>query len=362
MTWIANSAKAEDGSAQPRETPRALSESIRDVRCWWVTLVLCAPLLAQRTADFHVGVSLVHVDAEVTDASGRIIDHLTKDDFRVLDEGKPQKIVQYSEGEEPLDLILLFDVSGSMRPKVADVADAAREGLQELHPGDRVCVMVFNTRSRVLEPFTEDLDAVERTVHDDLMREAFEGGTFIQSAVDDAALKLMHQPRTNRRRAVLIVTDNLGQRTRRESTVVRDFWEADATLSALIVRDSGAQALRTVGVIMSPQLLALLVGVKGITEKTGGDFLHSADPAQAFQDAMHRIRVRYSLYYDLPMAKPGQRRSIRVELTSQAQKRYPKAHVRARTGYFVPETGDAGDVDSPTLPVRKGHKPASPDR
>jgi VWFA-related protein len=327
-------------------------------RLWIVAVLLCMPAPAQNRATFHVGVSLVHVDAEVTAADGRILDHLTKDDFRVFDEGKPQKIVQFSEGEEPLDLILLFDISGSMRPKVAEVAAAARQGIRELRPGDRVCVMTFNTRSRVLAPFTEDLDAVQHTIQEDLMRLDFDGGTFIQSAVDDAALKLMHQPRTNRRRAVLIITDNLGQRNRRESTVVRDFWEADAILSALIVRSEAMQTLHTVGIIMSPQLLALSVGVRGITEKTGGDFVHAADPGTAFQDAMHRIRVRYSLYYDLPQAKPGHHRSLRVELTAAAEQQFPKSHVRARTGYVVPQADDGGEVDSPTLPGRRAHKPA----
>ncbi len=326
-----------------------------------IGLLLCAPLLAQNRATFQIGVSLVHVDAEVTAADGSIIDHLTKEDFRVFDEGKPQKITQFSEGEEPLDLILLFDVSGSMRPKVAEVAAAARQGIRELRPGDRVCVMTFNTRSRVLAPFTEDLDAVQRTIQNDLMRLDFAGGTFIQSAVDDAALKLMHQPRTNRRRAVLIITDNLGQRNRRESTVVRDFWEADAILSALVVRSEAMQTLHTVGIIMSPQLLALSVGVKGITEKTGGDFVHAADPGTAFQEAMHRIRVRYSLYYNLPPAKPGRRRSIRVELTAAAEQRFPKAHMRARTGYVVPRADEGGEVDSPTLPGRRAHKPGPSD-
>ena len=321
--------------------------------------MLCAPALAQNAPTFRTAVSLVHVDAEVTAADGRILHGLTKDDFQVFDEGKAQNVVQFSEGEEPLDLILLFDVSGSMRPKVAEVAAAARQGVQELRRGDRVCVMVFNTRSRVLSPFTEDLDAVEHTIQDDVLSLDFGGGTLIQGAVDDAALKLLHQPRTQRRRAVLIVTDNLGQRSRRESTVVRDFWEADAILSALVVRSQAVQTLHTVGIIMSPQLLALSVGVRGITEKTGGDFVHSSDPAAAFQDAMHRIRVRYTLYYNLPHAKPGERRSIRVELSRDAGHRYPKAHVRARTGYIVPREDAGGEVDSPTLPGRRARKPAS---
>jgi len=200
--------------------------------------------------------------------------------------------------------------------------------------------MVFNSDSRVVSPFTEDLDAVERTIHDDVLGGRFGGGTLIQSAVDDAALRFLHEKKTQRRRAVLIITDNIGMRTRREESVVRDFWEADAILSGLIVRNPAFQAMHTIGMIMGPQNLIMQAGMKGIAAKTGGDAISSGDPGRAFQDAMHRIRSRYSLYYALPKAKAGVRRSIQVELTSAAAKQYPKSRVRARTGYVVPATSE----------------------
>jgi len=99
----------------------------------WAIPVLAA--FAQETATFRTGVSLVHVDAEVVSADGRILDGFTKDDFRVLDDGKPQPILHFSRGEDPLDLILLFDISGSMRPKTEEVAAAAGEAVRELRDG-----------------------------------------------------------------------------------------------------------------------------------------------------------------------------------------------------------------------------------
>ncbi len=301
-------------------------------------LAILACCLASQAQDvtFHAGVSLVHVDTEVTSSDGRLLTGLSRADFRVLDEGKPQPIVNFSAGEQPLDLILLFDVSGSMRAVVSAVAGAARQGLQELRPGDRVCVMAFNSRSWELAPFTEDLDAVAHTLQDTLTRQRFGGGTLIQKAVDDAALRLKAETRTERRRAVLIVTDNMGTRTRREDTVVRNFWEADAILSGLIIANPKYQTVNTIATIMGPQRLLLQAGMKGIAQKTGGDAIKSDDPGQAFQEMMHRIRTRYSLYYALPQDKPGKPRTIRVELAGDAAKANPKAIVRARRGYIVP--------------------------
>jgi hypothetical protein len=157
--------------------------------------------------------------------------------------------------------------------------------------------------------------------------------------VDDAARLLMKQPRTERRRAVLIVTDDMGTRTRSEQAVVGDFWEADAILSGLIIPD---RALKTVMWIVAPHMMLLMTGgMKGIAAKTGGDAVSADDPGTAFQEAIRRIRARYSLYYEQPEAKPGARRTLRVELAPEADKKYPKAQVRARTGYVVPSAAGA---------------------
>ena len=296
---------------------------------------------AQTSTTFKTGVSLVHVDAEVASADGRILDGFAKDDFRIFDEGKEQPILHFSAGEVALDLILLFDVSGSMRPKVQQVVSAAREGIQELRPGDRVSIMVFDTKTRVILPFTDDLREVERSMQQDLARERFNGGTFIQSAVSETARAFMRRPRSERRRAVLIITDNLGQRTRRESSVVRELWEADALLTALVVKGGVVQTIRTVHSYLQPMLN---VGVRGIAEKTGGDFLTANDPAAEFPEAMRRIRNRYSLYYAMPEVKPASHRTVHVELAGAAAKKNPKAKVRARMGYVTPP--DAVSTDS----------------
>jgi VWFA-related protein len=306
-----------------------------------VRLALSAALAAlaigaQDTPTFRAAVALVHADAEVVE-DGRILTGFTKDDFRILDEGKPQPVVQFSAGEQALDLILLFDISGSMRIAVAAVAAASRQALQELRAGDRVCVMVFNTKTREIAPFTEDLNSVRDTIERDVMNLRFRGGTLIQKAVDEAALRFRQESWSERRRAVLIITDNVGTRTRSERAVVRNFWESDALLSGLIVSNKAFRTVHTASIAMNPLLLAMSAGMKGIAEKTGGDSITAGDAGAAFQESMRRIRSRYSLYYAQPEAQPGAVRSIRVELTGDAARQHPKARVRARTGYVVPK-------------------------
>lgn len=301
--------------------------------------LIATAALCQEGPTFSTGVSLVHADAEIVTAEGRTLSGFKKEDFRVFDQGKEQHILYFSEGQEPLDLILLFDVSGSMRPKVQEVADAAAEGMQELRTGDRIAIMAFNSRSWTVAPFTEDLAQVQRSIQERILTLPFRGATFIQSAIFHGAQDLLSERRTGRRRAILVITDNFGQRTKKESTVVRELWEADALLSGLIVTSKAAVTRTFAGAVMNPALfLATQVGIEGIAAKTGGDFIRAADPASMFRESMHRIRSRYTIYYAMPAdAKPHSIRKVRIGLTPEAARRSANARVRARTGYTVPE-------------------------
>src|ERR1700687_3603886 len=237
--------------------------------------LLLALLCFQETPTFRADVALVRVDAEVTDAI-RTQDGFHKEDFVVKDNGQPRQVLYFSQGQEPLALILLFDISGSMRPNVQRVAASAKTALSELRPGDRVAIMTFHRTSRIVAPFTADLAEVDRTIQEQVLGGKFRGGTALLAGVDNAAKYFLEQPRNERRRAVLILTDNFGQRSRKDSTVIHRLWEADASLSGLIIRGAGGQALNTVAMAMNPLLLALRGGIEGVAGKTGGGTLKGA--------------------------------------------------------------------------------------
>ena len=276
---------------------------------------------------FRTEIALVKVDAEVAGKSG-VIDGLRQEDFVVLDNGVRQSIRYFSQEEEPLDIVLLFDISESMGPSIQKVASSARLAMAELHAGDRVAVMSFNTGVWTEAPFTTDLDSLAERLVQRIRSTRFAGGTYILSAVDAAAKYLRTQPSTHRRRAVLIFTDDEGYGSTSPKTPTRDLWDADAVLSGLII-----PAVRSV------TALALTVSgddyVEKVAEQTGGDVVRADPPGPAFRDMLMRLRKRYTLYYPMPAGKPGQTRRVSVELSPAAKKRYPDAAVLARKGYVT---------------------------
>jgi Ca-activated chloride channel homolog len=253
---------------------------------------------------------------------------LTKEEFRVLDNGQEQTIAAFSKGEEPLDLLLLFDVSGSMRRHIARVASAAHQGLQELRPMDCVSVMAFNSEAWEVAPFSENLSESERAIRQ-VVKLHFSGSTRIQSSIYDAANRLVAlRNRNRRRRAVLVVTDNLGIPSHRKKAAIEELWEADALLGGLVVTNRmGLKGL------LSPLGTTRPGGIEDIVEQTGGDFIRSDDLGRTFPEMMRRIRTRYTLYYRLPEGEVGSLRTIDVQLSEKGRLRFPGARVLARRGY-----------------------------
>src|ERR1035437_4715851 len=158
----------------------------RRLPLWILAAALCVGALAwAQEAVFRTGISLVRVDAQVTDDL-KGIDGLQKDDFMVKDNGETQPILYCSQEDQAMDLLLLFDTSQSMAPALRRLAASARTALKELQPGDRVAVANFNTDAFLIGPFSSDLDEIASTVGR-VVDIRYGGGTHILSSVYDAA-------------------------------------------------------------------------------------------------------------------------------------------------------------------------------
>src|SRR5712691_7827808 len=208
-------------------------------------LLLGGGLLAQQKEEIPVsraGVTLVRVDIEVTGSGNADLADFTQQDFRIFDENQPQEIVHFGRESEPLDLLLLLDVSGSMRRSLEEVAAGARAALGRLHTGDRVALMLFSRRAEVIQPFTDDFSNTQYKILDSIYKQNLGNGTLINESLIAAADYVKQQP-VKGRRAILIVTDNAGLNYKSpDADVVKSMYAADAVLNALIVR-KGPKAL-----------------------------------------------------------------------------------------------------------------------
>src|SRR4051794_34632993 len=114
-----------------------------------------APQVAEPV--FRLDVRLVQVDAQVLNKKTRHVTPLLKqEDCQVLEDNVPQKISSFSQDRLPLSVVLLFDLTDSVRPVLKSLAEGALAALQHLKPEDDVTVMVYAASTQVLQEATTD--------------------------------------------------------------------------------------------------------------------------------------------------------------------------------------------------------------
>ena len=375
-------------------------------------LLLSATVAAFGQGDvvFRSDVSLVRVDAQVLDSSGRAITGLEQRDFVLREEGRDREIRNFSNENMPLDVLILVDVSTSMRTNVEKVAAASQEALSILGQDDRVAMMVFDRQSRLRLPFSPARSQqVQVEFRRLLNQERFNGGTDITRALLDAATYVRRSGRAGVRRAVVILTDDQTEFNRDEPAVVRAMTQADAVVSLLLAPDAigmfsggrgggswpqggggggGGVGGGGVGGVLGDILLGggrypggggrrtpgggyppggggsggqipgtrrgggtQSAGTREIAAQTGGDTIQ-IDDAAAFETTLARIRQRYGIYFTVPDGvRAGAERTIVIELASSARRRYPNAEVRYRRTYIAPESsGPVSSSQSPDAP------------
>ncbi len=285
------------------------------------------------TVTFRSGVSNVRVDVQVTEGS-TIVTDLTRDDFAVFDEKQQQKILYFGRDAEPVSLLLLLDVSGSMKKYVDQVANVARDALHYLKPGDKVAVMLFSKGSLVLQSFSGDLDEVARGLRNANWDERLGSGTAINDALVDGSKFMREKADEAGRRAIVILTDNLGLNYQSpDDRVIQSLYESDTVLNAMVAGKGERPAPIRPGHYVNPDFTP--PDVFHIADETGGEAVKMAHASTTFPQMVEHIRTRYSLQYHSPEAGATGFRSIRVELSPQAKIRHPTAVVHARKGYFL---------------------------
>ncbi len=298
-------------------------------------LSLCAlfPLLAQDPAPttFEAGTTQVRLDVLVSNGKGPI-SGLKAEDFLVTDNGQPVALTYAGTGEEPLNILLLLDVSGSMKGYLDQIAKRARAILDLLRDSDKVGVMVFSKDTDYYRPFTSDKDRAANAIDQALLPSQLPAGTSINAALMDAADAFAEAKSLTGYRSVFILTDNKSLNYRApDDAVLEKLYSQDTVLNAIVTKN--AEPPKKIAIVNSDFSFA---DVFKLSAQTGGEVLRTDRADEAFAQLLRNNRKRYLLTYRAPAnATPNTFHTVKVELSKAAQKRHGKALIRARAGYFA---------------------------
>lgn len=297
-----------------------------------LALLLLTPLKAQDQSTFKADVKLVNVFVTVTDQQGAPVGNLKKQDFRISEDGVPQKISIFSkESELPLSIVIAVDTSSSTRKDIRLELEAARQFIHSIvRAQDGVAIYQFSSSVTELTPFTSNIKHIDSAI--DQMRVG--GGTSLYDAIYLGAKALIHR---QGRKVLVLITDG------GDTTSSVDYQEAlraaqmsEALVYSLIDVPVESSAGRNTG-----GEHALIQ----ISNDTGGKYYYASGVAQlerSFSQISDELRTQYLLaYYPVPRLAVSDFRQIDVDAHPNAaadpkgSEEGEKLIVRARRGYYT---------------------------
>jgi VWFA-related protein len=145
---------------------------------------------------------LLRFTASVTDRNGRAIGDLKRTDFTVYEDGVERRVTEVVPANEPFNLVLLLDVSGSVEERMDFIRKAARDFLRTASRQDRIAIISFRDDIQILSNFSTDRGMLSRKLD-----EIDAGGA---TALYDAlgyVLSDTMKPLRGERTAVVILSD-----------------------------------------------------------------------------------------------------------------------------------------------------------
>jgi Ca-activated chloride channel family protein len=277
----------------------------------------------QRDDTLSVDVDLVNILFTVTDKSGKLIPDLKKENFKVIEDGSPQIITNFSsETDLPLTIALLIDTSASVRDRLRAEQDAAIEFFQStlIRGKDRAVVISFDTGVDLVQDYTDDPDALAKSV-----RQMQAGGsTALYDAVYLAATRKLAEQ--SGRRILVIISD--GEDTSSRITEGEAFEAAQRNDVVIYAISTNAAGFGGQKGGPGDKILRRFSG------ETGGRVFSPArlqDLPSNFRAITQELRTQYTLAYrSTNSRRDGSFRRVRME---PLNRRYL---VRARNGYYAP--------------------------
>lgn len=273
---------------------------------------------------------LVLVPVSASDASGRPVRGLTAADFVIEEEGKQQQIVTLGEpGKTPVDIALLFDVSGSTQAKFTFERQAAVRFINEvLKPGDAVSVLSIGVKPKLVTARTM---SGGEAINGLLSLTSSKEPTAFFDAVVQAALLHGMAAEPGSRRVLVVISDgeeNYSERFKLDDAL-RELQKNDCLFYSI---NPSGPAIKLNDVSLRGQS-----SMEAMSSQSGGKAFVAEkveDLEAVFRQIADELQAQYLFgYYSTDERADGGFRRITVRVPKE-----PDLRVRARQGYYAPKS------------------------
>jgi len=293
---------------------------------------------AAQQPTFRAGSDAVRVFVTAVDRDGKLVTGLTQDQFEVRDEGKPQPIAQFDNRPQPIRLIVMLDVSGSMEGNLPLLRAAGAQLFGRLLPEDVARVGAFGHDVTISEAFTHDANELNRAMPSSIAPDA---PTPLWRAID-RALDAFGDA-SDMRKVILVFSDgkdtgsfSFRQKPVSQAEAIDRARREDVMIYAIGLRSRGARPMMP-GI--GPGGLQAMVladlpdpGLARVAEETGGGYTEirfGQDLGAAFAAVADELHTQYLLAF-APSKRDGKVHEIAVKVNQNGVK------PRARRSYVAP--------------------------
>ncbi len=278
---------------------------------------------------FKFNSSLVAVPVSVIDANGDPVKNLKAEEFILDEEGQKQQVQSLGEpGQTPLELTLLFDISGSVFERFEFQKQAAARFLEQvLKPNDVVSVFLVGFEGKLAIPRTRNFPKVKS---DMTALEPSKEGTAFYASVVRAAQYLNDNAETGSRRVMVVISDGEDNfsKTVALSDAARELQRSDMVFYSI---NPSGPSIKLNRISMRGQNAML-----SLANDTGGVAFvpdREEELPRVFRQIAAELNAQYLLgYYSSNETNDGKFRRIKVQLP-----RHQVLRVRARQGYYAPK-------------------------
>src|SRR5262245_9850748 len=284
---------------------------------------------ADKDAIIKVDTDMVLLDVTVIDQNNTPVMNLRKEDFSVYEDKVKQAIESVSREEVPVSFGMVIDTSGSMKPKLHTVSDAAASLVKQMRLDDEAFVASFKAEAELVQDFTADRRELEAGIGKLYMG----GGTALLDAIT-ATADYAQEKGKRRRKALVIFSDGLEKNSSvKEKEVMEAIKENEVQVYLVGFIDVEMEENRPFG--KSPAKKAKEL-ISGIADDSGGRAYFPKDiseiPAVAAQISKD-LRTQYVVsYYPTNENRDGAFRNVQVSVTTQGA---GKLTARTRRGYYA---------------------------
>ncbi len=157
----------------------------------------------QPSPTFRIKANFIKVPVTVFDNRGKLINTLTRDNFRLLDEGRERPIENFLLDQAPIHVVLLLDVSGSVQEEIKEIRQAAIRFASAFDREDRIAIISFADKVEVLQPWTNRQKRIRKSLKK--LKPGYR--TALWDALMQTSSRMLE--RASGRKVIILLTDGL---------------------------------------------------------------------------------------------------------------------------------------------------------